>query len=476
MTVRLGRGMTLRARLALGLMLLAALGLLVTGSVTYTLLDRSLVERVDEQLFSAGPALGDVLAGDRDGGARPPRTANLPVGSYAQITLPDGTVARTTTPAPQVIPGNLVPEVPVTVQQPSGPAYRMVKTNSSPHGTLLLAFPLDGVTSTLRQMLLVELMVSISVLMGLGLLVWYVVGVGLRPLRRMEFTAAQIAAGDLSKRVDEPDPRTEVGRLGVALNVMLGRIEESVRARAASEQKMRRFLADASHELRTPLTSIRGYAELFRRGADRRPEDTATAMRRIEDESARMSRLVDDLLSLARLDEGRREERFPVDLAVLAADACSDVRAIDHDRPITLDADSAVVLGDEHQLRQVVGNLIGNAARHTAAGTPIHVLVSHNRGLATLVVEDRGPGLPEADLVRVFDRFYRAEESRSRASGGTGLGLAIVAATMAGHDGRAWAENRSDGGARFSIELPLSNASPVRAYEEPDSQPNHSLA
>ncbi len=472
--MRLGRGMTLRARLALGLMVLAALGLLVTGFVTYTLLDRSLIERVDEQLFSAAPAYADGLSGERGDGGRPPVNAN---GAYAQLTSPEGVVTETkTTPAPAVIPSKFVTNVPVTVPQPSGPAFRMVTTTGSPHGTLLLAFPLDGVASTLRQMLLVEFMVSVSVLLGLGLLVWYVVGVGLRPLRRMEFTAAQIAAGDLSKRVDEPDPRTEVGRLGVALNVMLGRIEESARARAASEQKMRRFLADASHELRTPLTSIRGYAELFRRGADRRPEDTATAMRRIEDESARMSRLVDDLLSLARLDEGRSEERAPVDLSVLAADACSDVRAIDHDRPITLDADSAVVLGDEHQLRQVVGNLIGNAARHTPSGTPIHVVVSHSRDRATMFVEDRGQGLPEADLVRVFDRFYRAEESRSRASGGTGLGLAIVAATMSAHDGRAWAENRSDGGARFSIELPLAPTSPVRPQEAADSQPNHSLA
>lgn len=471
-----GRGMTLRTRLAIGLMLLAALGLLVTGSVTYTLLERSLIERVDEQLFSAAPTIGDALSGDiRDDGNRRPR-AGLPYGAYAQLTAPDGTVTRTDSTPPAVLPTNLTAEEPTTVVQPDGSSYRMLKTSKSPHGTIMLAFSLDAVGSTLRQMLLVELMVSASVLVGLGLLVWYAVGVGLRPLRRMEDTAAQIAAGDLSQRIEEPDPHTEVGRLGVALNVMLSRIEESVRARAASEQKMRRFLADASHELRTPLTSIRGYAELFRRGADRRPEDTATAMRRIEDESARMSRLVDDLLSLARLDEGRSDERAPVDLAVLAADACSDVRAIDHDRPITLDADTVVVLGDEHQLRQVVGNLIGNASRHTPAGTPIHVTVRPDGTRALLVVEDRGAGLPESDLVRVFDRFYRAEESRSRASGGTGLGLAIVAATMTAHQGRAWAENRADGGARFSIELPRVADSPVRGPLSADSQPNHSLA
>ena len=239
--------------------------------------------------------------------------------------------------------------------------------------------------------------------------------VGLRPLDAIGVTAGAIAAGDLSRRVDHAEPRTEVGRLGLSLNAMLARLEEAFAERRASEERLRRFLADASHELRTPLASIRGYAELFRIGAAARPEDVAKAMSRIEDESARMGVLVEDLLALARLDEVREQVREPVDLAALAADAVDDARAVAPDRAIELVAsDGAIVVdGDAGQLRQVLANLMRNALVHTPAGTRIEVSVTARDGAATLAVRDFGPGLPTDDPERAV-RSLLARRSRPR--------------------------------------------------------------
>jgi two-component system OmpR family sensor kinase len=266
-----------------------------------------------------------------------------------------------------------------------------------------------------------------------------------------------------------------VGRLGLSLNTMLGRIEEAFAARAASEERLRRFLADASHELRTPLTSIRGYAELFRRGASRRPDDLEKAMRRIEDESSRMSALVDELLLLARLDQGREPASEPVLIAELAADACDDLRTAAPDRVVTLDADpDALVSGDELQLRQVLANLLGNARVHTPPGAAVDVRVAVEGATVVLEVTDHGPGLPPGDLSHVFDRFYRADASRGRHQGGAGLGLSIVAAIVQAHGGRVGVLNVAGAGARFRVELPAlelpSDSQPVARFvpaEEP---------
>jgi two-component system OmpR family sensor kinase len=322
-------------------------------------------------------------------------------------------------------------------------------------GTTVVAVPLRDVTSTLHRLERVEALVIAGVLLALGLLSWWVVRLGLRPLDRMGATAGAIAAGELSQRVEPADSRTEVGRLGLALNEMLGQIETAFAERTASENRLRRFLADASHELRTPLVSIRGYAELFRIGAAREPEDTDKAMRRIEEESRRMGVLVEDMLTLARLDELREPVREPVDLGRVAADAVEDARAVAPRRTIELFEDGpGKVLGDSHQLRQVVANLMRNALTHTPQGTPVEVRVRADGDDAVLEVRDHGPGLPPGDPADLFERFWRAAPGRERASGGAGLGLAIVAAIVEAHGGNVSAANAESGGASFVIRLP----------------------
>jgi two-component system OmpR family sensor kinase len=284
---------------------------------------------------------------------------------------------------------------------------------------------------------------------------WVVVRIGLLPLDRIGHTAGAIAGGDLSHRVAATDPRTEVGRLGASLNAMLDRLERAFAERQASEDRLRRFLADASHELRTPLTSIRGYAELFRIGATRSPQDTAKSMRRIEEEAARMGVLVEDLLTLARLDQVPDADHAEVDLGHLVADAVDDARATAPDRRIDVEvAGPANVRGDAHQLRQLLGNLVRNALVHTPAGTPIEVRLDPGADELRLEVRDHGPGLPAADAATLFERFWRAEAGRERGRGGAGLGLAIVAAIVDAHGGRVEAANAPGGGASFVVHLP----------------------
>jgi two-component system, OmpR family, sensor kinase len=313
---------------------------------------------------------------------------------------------------------------------------------------------MSATNQTLERLLLVEGIVIVVVLALVGGFALIVVRVGLLPLDRMGHTAAAIAGGDLSHRVETADPRTEVGRLGLALNRMLDRLEEAFAAREASQDRLRRFIADASHELRTPLVSIRGYAELFRMGAAREPDDVAKAMRRIEDEAARMGVLVEDLLTLARLDEVREAAHGAVDLSALARDAVDDARATDPDRDIELRAQPVAVTGDADQLRQVLANLLRNALVHTPAGTPIEVSVDRENGAVRLEVRDHGPGLPTDDADALFERFWRAEGGRERGKDGAGLGLAIVAGIVDAHAGAVRAGNAPGGGAAFEVRLP----------------------
>ncbi|MFL5817803.1 MAG: sensor histidine kinase [Conexibacter sp.] len=477
---------SLRARLVVGLLALAAIGLLVLAGITYAEQRSFLLDRVDQQLRAATPPVSAALDGrvpPPGGGGRPFGAGvgggppgerggpgfGLPAGTYGERRDASGDVEAST-----VVPG--YGETATETAQPDLPndlpvgeyatvddgEYRVLATpDPGDGGVNVVAIPLADVSQTLERLLLVEALVIGAVLLVLGLAGRFVVRVGLLPLERMGHTADAIAGGDLSHRVEPADRRTEVGRLGLALNAMLERLERAFAGQKASEDRLRQFLADASHELRTPLQSIRGYAELFRIGAAREPDDVEKAMRRIEQESARMGVLVEDLLMLARLGETRNGERTPVDLAALARDAVSDACAIAPERTISLHADgaagAATVTGDSHQLTQVLANLLRNALVHTPPDTPIDVTIARVGETARVEVRDHGPGLPPGDPAALFERFWRAEGERGRERGkaGAGLGLAIVAGVVERHGGRVEAADAPGGGASFTVWLPL---------------------
>jgi two-component system OmpR family sensor kinase len=317
---------------------------------------------------------------------------------------------------------------------------------------VLTAIPTTEVTSALHRLVFIELGSAGGLLLILGTGAWFILRRGLRPLEAMATTAGSFTAGALDQRVESDDSRGEIGQLGLAINTMLAELEAAFHERDVTEQRLRQFLADASHELRTPLTSIQGFAELFRLGHDN--VDLPVILRRIEEESARMKLLVDDLLLLARLDQTRAIERSPVDLSVLAADACTDAIAADPDRSVTLDAPQpAIVQGDQTHLRQAVANLLTNALRHTPAGSAIEVSVTLDDVRATITVRDHGPGLDGDALEHAFDRFWQADPARS--TKGAGLGLAIVAGIAVEHGGTASVSNGTGGGAEFVITLPV---------------------
>jgi two-component system, OmpR family, sensor kinase len=478
---------SLRTRLVATLLVLAAAGLLALGGITYATQRSFLIQRVDDQASSALGAVGHQLdehgarapgAPIASGGPGPPRGGrpgegggpdreafDLPSGTYGQRRDASGKVlgsvvvsAVVGTPAAPALPARMHAGQTVTVpaEGDSGVSYRArAFGDESGRGVTIVAIPLTGVNGSLHRLLLVEGLVVAGVLLALAGASWALVRIGLRPLDRIGATAGAIAAGDLSRRVEHPSPNTEIGRLGVALNGMLARLEGAFAERAASEGRLRQFLSDASHELRTPLASIRGYAELFRIGAARGPEDTEKAMGRIEDEAARMGVLVEDLLTLARLDEVRDAATDDVDLAELAADAAADARAMAPDRRVEVRGDApAVVLGDADQLRQVLANLLRNALVHTPPGTPLEIATRAAGGRVTLAVRDHGPGLPTERADALFERFWRAEAGRERGRAGAGLGLAIVAGIVDAHGGEAHAADAEGGGAVFTVSLP----------------------
>ena len=476
--------MTLRVRLLLGLVVLAAIGLAVAGGLTYRQTRADLVSRVNGQLASASqsPTLffSRIDRGPDDGNP----SALLPAGTWAQMR--DAATGAVIVTNPGVLnqqsprlPSTLRPGTTFTV---TSPHYRVIVAQAKTYpfrdptsgitlirASMIVAIPLADVDHTLHHLIKVEIVVALGVLLALALLAWWVIKLGLRPLEHMQETAGAIAAGDLSRRIDVVDEHTEVGQLGLALNEMMQQIERAFAARAASEARLRRFVGDASHELRTPLTSIRGYAELFRRGAADRPEDLAKAMRRIEEEANRMGLLVDDMLLLARLDQGRPVERQPVDLTRITRDAVDDARAVAPNRPIDFSPNGAVfVPGDEARLRQVLGNLLQNATRHTPPDTPVHVRVVSTDDEAVIEVADEGPGVPGDDANRVFERFWRSDPSRTRASGGAGLGLAIVAAIAAAHGGHAEVQSTAGHGATFRVHLPRTAPTIIEPEPEPE--------
>jgi two-component system OmpR family sensor kinase len=465
---------SLRTRLLVAVLACVAAGLLVAGAATYLSLRSFMLERVDAQLRDARFPVAMELTNNQSGsqfgpGGTPP---NLPPGTYGQLRDSSGAVVNAVSftygnqdqPTP-VLPATLPAitqgnSVIFHAQSTAGGAGFEVLKEKEPNGgqILLVAIPLTETRQTLNQLLLIEAIVSLVVLGALAAAAWWLIKRDLRPLERMAVTADAISAGDLSLRVEPAEQRTEVGRLGLSLNTMLGRIEVAFAERAATEEKLRRFLADASHELRTPLTSIRGYSEVFERAKDD-PENLELAMRRIEEESKRMGVMVEELLVLARLGDGREPERAPVDLARVVDDAVNDARASAPARDILLErAETVDVLGDDHQLRQVVANLLGNALRHTPPEAQVRVRLATRDGHATLDVADDGPGLEPDVAAKVFEPFFRADDSRARQTGGAGLGLAIVAAIVQAHGGTVRLDTRPGAGATFVVTLPLVGA------------------
>jgi two-component system OmpR family sensor kinase len=484
---RLPERLSLRARLLALLVALAVVGLAAADFASYRALHTYLYDRVDQQLESAVVPISVGLIrkaemGEPPGAARggpnlafptggPGPDSELPSGTYGQLRGADGEVlaqntfrfAREKVPVPQVpndiSVGTVESIEPTTVGERGGGSeeFRAAAVEVGETGAVsVVAVPLGDTNATLHRLGLIELVVSGAILIALGLAAWWLIGLGLRPLRRMGEVAGQIAAGDLSRRVEPDDDRTEVGRLGRSLNAMLVQIEAAFAEREAGERRLRRFLADASHELRTPLASIRGYSELYRIGAARDPAEVERAMSRIEAESARMGGLVDDLLTLARVDEVREPPREPLDLRELLEDARDDARAAAPERTISLTPIGSVATrADGDALRRVFANLLRNAIVHTPDGTPIEISLEASDGWATVGVRDHGPGLPDGDPSAVFERFWRDSASRGRDDGGAGLGLAIVAAVVSAHGGSVDASNPPDGGALFTIRLPL---------------------
>jgi two-component system OmpR family sensor kinase len=333
-------------------------------------------------------------------------------------------------------------------------------------GKVVSAAPLAEADATITQLRVSSLVTGAGLLVVLTVAGWFALGRGLRPLRRIEHTAAAIAGGDLTRRVPVlAPPRTEIGHLAASLNTMLGQLEEAFADRAASEARMRTFVADVSHELRTPLFGIKGSTELYRMGALPEASDVDDAMRRIDREATRLTALTEDLLLLAQLDEAPEEQldRAPMDLRTLAGDARHDLRALDPSRPVSLTGPGGIGLpgpapvdGDEARLRQVVTNLVGNAAAHTPPGTPVRIGVGTAAGRAVLEVADEGPGLTAEQAAKVFNRFYRADRSRTRSGGAdAGLGLSIARSLARAHGGDVELETVLGEGACFRLAVPL---------------------
>ncbi len=460
------RAVPLRVGLVAAMLLLVGCGLLASGVAVTSALRHDLVNRVDQTLIDASNSWAQAprrMPPPDEG----PNPARPPSNFYVRGVDTAGNLwmAVNDRDAEPALPeDNNVGPTPVTIGSLNGShiQWRAVSVRG-PNGELTtVAIDLSDVERTVRSLAWSQVAIGTAVLVVLGVVGYWVVHRSLRPLAEVEQTAAAIAAGELDRRVPQRDPRTEVGRLSVALNGMLAQIQQAMASSESSaenarmsEERMRRFITDASHELRTPLTTIRGFAELYRQGAAR---DVEMLMSRIESESRRMGLLVDDLLLLARLDAQRPLERRRVDLLALASDAVHDAQSIAPQRRITMEVvdgpGTPEVLGDEARLRQVLGNLMANAVQHTPDTSPITVRVGTAGDDAVLEVADQGPGMTPEDAQRVFERFYRTDSSRARASGGTGLGLSIVDSLVYAHGGWVTVTTAPGQGCCFRVSLP----------------------
>ena len=476
---RLPHSLSLRTQLVVVTSVLIALAIAVTSLVAISALRAQMVHQLDEEMKASSSSLVSSVGTSqtRQDGA---------VGSYRVYVLDQhGNVLHSIAGADQQAENEPVltgwdsekvkkyHETGTTVNSRTGSNdWRImpISLESSTNGeasSMVIALPLKQTNQVVALVGVLTFAFGLATLAAAIAMTWVIVTRTFEPLARVEQTAAKIAAGDLSQRIEDYNPSNEIGNLAISLNTMLAQIESSFNAQAKSEAKMRRFVGDASHELRTPLVSIRGYSELYRQGALPNDEAVATAMGRIESESKRMGQLVEDLLTLARIDERRESKLAPFDLFHLAVDASNDAYATSPDREVSLVGltndmapTSAPVIGDESRMRQVVANLLTNAMRYTPAGTPLEIAVGVREDvpgypLSVIEVRDHGPGIHGEDRERVFERFYRTDTSRSRDTGGTGLGLSIVAAILEQHDGSVHIEETSGGGATFVISLPF---------------------
>ena len=483
------RTWSLRSRLSLGIVLLTAMGFVVASFATQSLLKGYLLTQVDEQLIAISEAAvpriergGIAIDEDGDENEGPGRGRGLGRGLGAPTPLSQIPTSTSITvldsngsligglggnlggaSITSYLAGLLPEEVAVhgdeafTIEAP-GPDFRVIaRPLTSPSGTFIAAQNLGELDRTLSQLRFLFGLIGLSLLLLIAFASRSVIKIGLRPLQDAEKTAEEIASGNLSARMPETNPGTEVGRLVSSLNSMLSRIEKSFALQNESENKLRRFVADASHELRTPITAIRGFSELHRQGAVTGEKETAELIARIENESKRMGSLVEDLLLLARLDQAREMESKPVDINKVVEDAVISARAAGPDHPVTLHSsnDEIFTLGDEVRIHQVVANLLANARTHTPTGTPITVSVTSTDLGVEISVADEGPGLSLDDQKRIFERFYRADASRVRTgSDGSGLGLSIVDAVMRAHGGSVSVQSTPGEGAVFTLLFP----------------------
>lgn len=462
----------LRVRLVIVLTALTTVGLALTTGVTAYLMRDDLISRVDGELQSAALIVAGEAIDQQDAEDHGLPTSYLvfiarPGNGYAPVQLTHSTSNTAEPRLPSMTPDSLARygSAPFTLESEEGEHEWRARVAGvqGTNWTILIAAPLDGVEHTVARLGVLAALIGLVVVLALAALGWWAVRRAMRPLTAIEDTAAAIAEGDLTRRIEVHEANDEVQSLSLSLNTMLGQIERGFAMREASEERMRQFAADASHELRTPLATVRGYAELHRQGALPDAAAVTAAMSRIESEATRMGHLVEDLLTLARLDEEPEVSMTDVDLTVVAAEAVQDARTRAPGREIRLSGLSGeagrlapvLVRGSEPRLRQVLANLMTNAIVHTPAQTPIEVRLgpAADPGMTLLEVCDHGPGLHGDNASKVFERFFRADKARSRASGGTGLGLAIVAAIVAQHHGRVGVLETPGGGATFVVEL-----------------------
>lgn len=502
------RASSLRTQLMALTGLLLALSIMVTSFVAISVVRDSLVNSIDTELNSSLPAVSTALMADLQGnpsGSVTQRGYLLDEQGQVLAQVGESSLAGLSIPAgPDIsrFDRELVQQADrsgITVSSADGAdgSWRVVAAPVSRSGySVVVAEPLGWANGMISAVSLLTLSFGAATLLIALMVGWVLITRAFLPLKKVEATAARIATGDLSQRISGYSSETEVGQLSMSLNRMLGHIEDAFEARTRSEAKLRQFVADASHELRTPLVSIRGYSELYRHGALGDEEQVTQAMGRIESEAARMTQLVEDLLSLARLDNGRAMSVTDVDLLVLAHDAAADFAAAWPDRRITVlgPDDSAAkpvwTRGDDARLRQVVVNLMTNAVRYSPQASGLEIIVENPSfdavpqaqqppvpptertpdWLAQIKIRDHGPGIRGTDRTRIFERFYRADTSRTRETGGTGLGLSIVAAVVGQHGGVVTLEDTPGGGATFVVSLPGGESSEAAIERAADSE------